>query len=121
RPGRDGVVALVDQENDQLGMLARGSLDKRHLRPAGHAPGGPEVDQKRVPPIVGEADRSPVERAQADGGGLPFAAARRSREPADGLQSIDDLRGPPAVAARAEQSQPVLVELAAQAAWQLSA
>src|SRR6266568_4680527 len=45
------VVALVDEQDDQPGILRGGALDERHLAPAGCAVGRPKVDQHRPPAI----------------------------------------------------------------------
>src|SRR6266849_347874 len=54
--GRLVAVALVDEQDNQAGMLHSSPFDQRHLTSARCAVGRPEVDQNRTPSEVGKAD-----------------------------------------------------------------
>src|SRR5713101_3894547 len=62
------AVALVDEQDNQAGMLCGGVLDQWHLAPTGCAVSRPEVDQHWPPAIVGQAHAPAIQSLEGEVG-----------------------------------------------------
>src|SRR5216683_5099825 len=92
------AVALVDEQDNQTGMLRGGALDQRHLTPAGCTVGRPEVDQHGPTAIVGEAHTLAIQCFEGERRCRTLPGTGRRGQPTHCLKCVQDLSLAPAVA-----------------------
>src|SRR5712692_2629057 len=105
------AVALVDEQDNQAGMLGGSVLDQWHLAPAGCAVCRPEVEQHWPPTIVGQAHTLPIKRLKGEVGRWALSRTRGRAKPTHCLKRVHDLRLSPPVAVVYQQLAPLVIEL----------